>query len=373
MRVGIFVPYIGNFGEKGFYNSQETGLAKSIAKYGSKVIVYKLVSRVLLDKEVREDVSDNIIIRRIPAINIGTHGLINFDIFKNDNLDTIVCFADIQIIVGPLSIWCRKYNINLISYVGAVKSNSADWKVRLITNIISKINIGVYKRNIVIVKTPFVNEQLARKGVTKLKVAPVGLDFDLMKKDFEVFDKLRIKNNLGFKDDDRILLFIGRLVEEKKPIEALMILKALINKGYKYKMLMVGTGYLKNQVHDYIRDNNLEKFVVYIDKIMNSEIWQLYYISDWFVNLNPNEIFGMAILEAMYYRCSVIAMSAPGPSFIIKDKENGILIDRLEINRFCEEIMASESCRAKLIENASRTISKNFGWDNTAKIILDNI
>ena len=44
MKIGIMVLSVGNFGNKGFYNLQEIGLARTLAKYCKKVSVYKLVA-----------------------------------------------------------------------------------------------------------------------------------------------------------------------------------------------------------------------------------------------------------------------------------------------------------------------------------------
>ena len=43
MRVGLLITSIGNFGQKGFYNTQEIGLAKELNKTVDEVVVYKLV------------------------------------------------------------------------------------------------------------------------------------------------------------------------------------------------------------------------------------------------------------------------------------------------------------------------------------------
>ena len=48
-------------------------------------------------------------------------------------------------------------------------------------------------------------------------------------------------------------------------------------------------------------------------------------MSRYYVNLNRHEIYGMAILEAMYYECPVIAFHAPGPDFLLDNGRCGYL------------------------------------------------
>lgn len=40
MKIGILASMINNFGEKGFYNSQEIGLAKMLSSKGNEVMLY---------------------------------------------------------------------------------------------------------------------------------------------------------------------------------------------------------------------------------------------------------------------------------------------------------------------------------------------
>ena len=44
MRIGLLMTSIGVFGQKGFYNSQEIGLAKAMDTLFDEVKVYKLVA-----------------------------------------------------------------------------------------------------------------------------------------------------------------------------------------------------------------------------------------------------------------------------------------------------------------------------------------
>jgi 1,2-diacylglycerol 3-alpha-glucosyltransferase len=103
------------------------------------------------------------------------------------------------------------------------------------------------------------------------------------------------------------------------------------------------------------------------DSIQNSQIWELYRIAEAFVNLNQHEIFGMAILEAMYYECKVVAWHAPGPDFIIKDKETGYLADS---EKQIVELIAG----SKDVGDAShRQIIREFTWNNMAEKVLKNL
>lgn len=57
-------------------------------------------------------------------------------------------------------------------------------------------------------------------------------------------------------------------------------------------------------------------------------MWQIHYIADYFVNLRSEEIFGMAIMEAVYYKSCVVAIKAPGPNTILESMDGHYLCDK---------------------------------------------
>ena len=141
------------------------------------------------------------------------------------------------------------------------------------------------------------------------------------------------------------------------------IFSKIYNKDKRYRLLMIGDGKLKENIINKISELKISKQVKMINKIPNSDIWQLYRIADSFVNLNQNEIFGMAILESMYYKCKTSAWKAPGPNLIIIDKESGYLVDN------DEDIIKAVLENANVSIEAHRRIINSFTWENTSKKI----
>ena len=154
MNIGIFVPNISNFGKKGFYNSQEIGLAKELLAYGHNVVVFKLISGIEMINY--EYLSSNCTLISLPARNIGTNGLIfDFSILKKTEIKKLVCFSDTQIIVPSLFKYCQSNGIDFTPYIGVTESNSKNKVIKKIMDVYSKKNIKIYKKcKTVIGKTP---------------------------------------------------------------------------------------------------------------------------------------------------------------------------------------------------------------------------
>lgn len=329
MRVGLLITSVGNFGQKGFYNSQEIGLAKELDKLFSEVIIYKAVPMSELKSKSNVDGCSHSTLYQIPVKSKGINGIWDCSVMDN-TLDALIYFSDTQLAVPNVYKWCCKNGIRMYPYIGVIESHSTNAVKKLVINAMFKRNIAVYKKCTSFVKTPTVADKLSKLGVKHTILTPVGLDISLLHTDYEKTSIQELKRKYGYQPDDNVLLFIGRLIDEKQPIRMIDILADIRNKDQSYKLLMVGTGELKNAVEERIRNFNLSDYVQMIERIPNSEIWELYRMADAFVNLNQQEIFGMAILEAMYYGCKAVAWRAPGPNLIIEDCISGYLADSNE-------------------------------------------
>lgn len=357
MKIGILITSISNFGQKGFYNAQEIGLAKAMAKLCSKAEVYKLIP-IDQDKKT-EKICENAELHLIPAKNSGINGVMNIEELDK-SLDALIHFSDTQFSVPKVYGWCVKNEVQYVPYIGVVKSHSTSKLKQVITNLLFQRNIAVYRKCVCCVKTPTVQKLLKGMSVNNTVVAPVGLDLDLLHADYETSSISALKQKYCYHESDKILLFIGRMIDEKQPVRMIDILSEIREMDTSYKLLMVGTGELKADVEARIDELDLKDAVQLVERIPNSDIWELYRLADSFVNLNQQEIFGMAILEAMYYECKVVAWNAPGPNLIIENGKSGWLVKSdVEV---IEKIMDTDGVGME----AHRRVVAEFTWESSA-------
>lgn len=366
MKIGLLITSIGNFGQKGFYNAQEIGLAKALDKYFDAVYIYKLIPASMSRSDEKIGNTNNVILHSIPSKSFGINGLLDMSVLDS-TLDILVYFSDTQVSVPKVYRWAVKNNVKFYPYIGVLESHSTSkWK-KFLMDTLFKRNLKVYQKCHCFVKTPTVEKKLRGMGVNQISVMPVGLDLSLLHQDYESADKINLKEKYGFTLSDKVLLFIGRLIDEKQPVRMIEILNQIRKQDKNFKLLMVGTGPLKEAVENKIREYGLADSVKQINKILNSEVWELYRLADCFVNLNQQEIFGMVILEAMYYGCKVVAWRAPGPELIIEDGKSGYLVEDDE--SACRQIMANTDVSIE----SHNGILQSFTWDNAAKIIKDTV
>ena len=362
MRIGLLVLSIGNFGKKGFYNLQEVGLARELDLLFDEVLVYRLVGQN--EKETTESIAGckNAVMHLLPSRQTGSNGLP--DLNKLDaSVDTLVCFSDTQIFFPSVYKWCKKNDIMLIPYIGVSKSHSDNPLKQILIDMLFVRNLSIYKKVTCLAKTPDVRNHLLKNGVQHVLVAPVGLDMGRLNPDYESASCEELKKKYGFDVNQKIVLFIGRMTKEKQPDRMLEIFETVHQNDSSFRLLMVGSGELDGYVEELINKKALGHTVKKMESIPNKEIWELYRIADCFVNLNQQEIYGMVLLEAMYYGCKVIAWHAPGPDYIITDGQTGYLTDSNE--KTCELIL--DSC--SLAAQSKSAILSDFTWKKTANII----
>lgn len=132
------------------------------------------------------------------------------------------------------------------------------------------------------------------------------------------------------------------------------------------RLCMIGHGELQAEVEMLCRNLDITHAVKIFSSIPNKHIWEFYRISNYLINLNHHEIYGMVLMEAMYYECPIIAYHAPGPDFIIGDLANDSSIPVYLVNHRAEivSLLTSTSVSCKLCTlSLHEKITQNFTWE----------
>lgn len=98
-------------------------------------------------------------------------------------------------------------------------------------------------------------------------------------------------------------------------------------------------------------------------------MWKYYRIASALVSFSKSEIFGMSILEAMFYELPVYAISAPGPNEIIIHGQTGYLFET-PVEMANSIILNTNDSIGKL---AHQRVIDKFTWKHWADVIEKNI
>ena len=166
--------------------------------------------------------------------------------------------------------------------------------------------------------------------------------------------------------EDTVICTVGRMGPEKNPLDLVDIYRE-VRRQKPCKLLLVGEGIQSDELKVRIAACEWAADIILIDRIPNDQIWKIYAAADYFVNLCRTEIFGMAILEAMYYEVSVAALVAPGPSVTLQDMPgNKLCRDYEDVKNW---LLAEHPSREALHESAARTVQR-YNWKPCADAFL---
>lgn len=146
----------------------------------------------------------------------------------------------------------------------------------------------------------------------KMRIVPHGYEVDFFMKtnlqSSEAQAKIaELRTTLGLTEDTRVILYVGRLTEDKGVFNLVKAIKLLVMQGRKVKLVFVGSG--KNpQLRRMIKQYALEREIHAYYRIINTEsVLYHYAIAD--VCISPSifkEPFGMVASEAMSFRIPTI-------------------------------------------------------------------
>lgn len=353
-------------GAEKLYNAQDIGLGKAFAELGHETTVIHFENRSTAISI--EQYNSLLTIKHIKTKAIGENSVFISNLLPT-KVDLMVCFSDIQISFSEVYRHCVKHKIVLIPYIGVIESHSEHFIKRFAMNCIARLNLSIYKRLHVCSKTDTLKNLLHTHGVNNVTIAPVCLDKDYLNYEMSSNFRVELRKQIipRYVQDAKCILFVGRLIKEKRPLEALEIFYKLYQQDKDFRLVIIGKGTLKGAVEEFIVENNLSDVVTLQKDIPNKDMWNFYLAADCFINLNHEEIFGMSILEAMFYQCPVVAHKAPGPKMIITNNVDGYIANNTEEMT----VQIQKAISTGRLEAAHNTIVNHYLWHQTAKKIMD--
>jgi glycosyltransferase involved in cell wall biosynthesis len=172
---------------------------------------------------------------------------------------------------------------------------------------------------------------------------------------------LKISKRFNLKEDEKIILFVGRVATEKsidKIIKALGIIKK--HGISKTKLLIVGNGPARDELTHLVQALGVEEEVIFCGEVNYEEIRYYYKIADVFTMASASESFGIVTIEALASGLPVLAVKAPGAMDILTDGFDGLLTDD-NIEHFAkalEKIIRDPELRERLSKGALKTSAK---------------
>lgn len=153
-----------------------------------------------------------------------------------------------------------------------------------------------------------------------------GVGVDERKFNFEMDDKEKeeLKNKIGLKTNDFVLLEVGELNKNKNQIMAINAMKNLTKKNPNIHLLIVGKGPQEDSYRTKINEYKLENNIHMLG--FRKDIPQLLKISDVLLSLSYREGLPVNVMEAMTSGIPVVATDCRGNRDLILNGQNGYIV-----------------------------------------------
>lgn len=189
--------------------------------------------------------------------------------------------------------------------------------------------------DLVITPTRIVADYLQEIGVkTDLKIVPTGIKTAEYKKG----DSKWLQKQYNISPGDKVLLFVGRLGQEKNIPFLLESLRIVKNNYNDTVLVIVGGGPEEEDLKNMVVDLGLADSVVFTGTLTPRDVIDCYAGSSVFVFSSVSETQGIVIAEAKAAGLPVVAVRAYGVSEMVEDGADGFLTD-LDPNHFADKII----------------------------------
>lgn len=342
------------------YNVQEIGLARALIKKGHQCDIVFFTNNESYEEDYVINEREKIHIFWRKGKKILCQGIYDFnELIKLTNSYDAVQTNEYNQIVSYII--CKRTKARFLIYHGPYK-NKKDIKGNIAQKIFDLFFLSNMKKmNIkILAKSILAEEFLRKKGFINVQTVGVGLDTERL-------EKISIK-----KKKTNTLLYIGEISRRRNTLFLLKVLKEIKKKEIHVRLIIIGKGSdsYEKKCKKFINKNKLEKNICYVREVTQKDIAQYYLMSDIFVFPSNYEIFGMVLLEAMYFELPIISSENGGANTLISNKNNGIIMNKFDVKEWTEEIIYQ--LRTKEIKNTSDKIQNNFTWDYIAQKFIDS-
>jgi glycosyltransferase involved in cell wall biosynthesis len=189
------------------------------------------------------------------------------------------------------------------------------------------------------------------------------------------FKEVEGKNNK--KNNKKIILYVGKVMEEKGIEVLIRSVKKLLKYDKNWKLIVIGVGRALNEMKKLTHELGLDQYVEFLGHVQHHYIFKYYSIAD--VVVIPStvpETFSIALLEAHLSKKITICSKTGALEERIKDGENGFLVEPNNSDELAKKIyfVLKNYAKLKFIEekaylNAKKLYSSEKSFSEYVKLL----
>ena len=340
MRIGIFsetyTPYISGL------VTSIVMLKNALEKQGHEVYV---VTANLDSFKYEYDEKHRIF--KIPGIPTGIYDSRLTSIYpiqavnkiKSWNLDVI--HSQTEFAIGTFArIFAKQYNIPIVhtyhtmyeDYIHYITKGYFNRSSKKLVEYLTKFYCDKTATELIVPTTKTYKLFKEKYHVDKnIHIIPTGIETErFYKENIDQKDVNELRKSLKLTKKDFVILFVGRLGEEKNVEFLIEAQKDLVEKHNNMKLIIVGDGPDKEKYEDLVKELDLEKNVIFTGKAAWKDMPYYYHISNVFATASKTETQGLTVIEAMASNVIPVCMEDEAFQSMVTDELNGLFFKTKE-------------------------------------------
>jgi 1,2-diacylglycerol 3-alpha-glucosyltransferase len=240
--------------------------------------------------------------------------------------------------------------------------------------IIQSSKTYVKRYNAIIAPTDKTKNALQNYGIKNdIFVVPTGISLEQFKchpKDDPVI--LNLRKSLGLSQDQKIILSLGRISEEKSVDKIIMQMNSIKEIIPNVVLLIVGDGPYREKLENLSNRLGLDDNIIFTGGVPWEDVSYYYSMADVFVSASKTETQGLTIMEAMASKIPVVVYDDDNVKNVIFDRVSGRLFSTDEQLVKCIIDILSDTEKSNQIAETGhmiiQSLSKEQFGENAEKV-----
>ena len=226
-----------------------------------------------------------------------------------------------------------------------------------------------YEASEVIVNSNYMKCELQRLfglPFEKINVVPNGVNlnnFNGIERDYDFRRKYAM-------DNEKIILYIGRLVHEKGVQHLISAMPKIINGYNDTKLIIGGKGGMYDELKEQARNLGIENKVYFTGYLTSKEVKKMYKCADIAVFPSTYEPFGIVALESMLAGVPTVVSDIGGLNEIVDHGVDGMKSYAGNSNSIADSVLTllynHQLCN-NITKNAKTKVKQEFNWNKISK------
>ncbi len=207
----------------------------------------------------------------------------------------------------------------------------------------------------------------------KAEIIPTGIELDRFDRVHSDHSKMAmIRKECHVKDNELMLLFVGRIAQEKSIDMLLKMMKIAKDKKLPAKLVIVGGGPDEDNLKDMANELELGDVAIFVGKKPFSEVPSYYHATDAFISASTSETQGMTYLEAMASGNIIFARRDECVKDLLFEEENGFYFDdEKELYQKVEKLWSLDKAKREEMKEKGLTLAKEYDADTFVRKVMN--